>query len=68
MENPFGISLKNTQVTCEVARKVNFDIVMNGIHPEDNSLVVAVITDTLLCVSCKKYFLVLDREKPKSED
>ena len=68
MENPFGIPLKNTQVTREVARKVNFDIVMNGIHPEDNSLEAAVITHTLLCVSCNKYFLALDREKPKSED
>lgn len=68
MENPFGIPLKNTQVTCEVARKVNFDIVMNGIHPEDNSLEAAVITHTLLCVSCNKYFLALDREKSKPED
>mgnify|MGYP001480304111 CR=1 FL=1 len=68
MVNPFGIPLKNTRVTCEVARKVNSDIVMTGIHPEDKSLEAAVITHTLLCVSCNKYFLALDPEKSTPED
>jgi len=51
-----------------VARKVNSDIVMTGIHPEDKSLEAAVITHTLLCVSCNKYFLALDPEKSTPED
>jgi len=59
-----GIPLKDTKVTCEVAQKINHDIV-NGIHPEDSRLEAAVITHTLLCDTCKNIFL---KESQESED
>lgn len=67
MKIPFGIPLEKTKVTCEVAQKVNQDIV-NGIHPEDQNLEAAVILHTLLCETCNKIFLALsgDDSTPKN--
>ena len=59
-----GIPLKDTKVTCEVAQKVNHDIV-NGKHPEDGNLEAAVITHTLLCNVCNEIF---SRESQESKD
>ena len=44
-----GIPLEKTRVTCEVAQKINHEIVWERKHPEDYFLEAAVITHTLMC-------------------
>lgn len=63
-----GIPLEITKVTCEVARKINHEIV-KGMHPEDKYLEAAVITHTLLCASCRDRFLQesLDSEETQNK-
>ena len=41
---------------CEIAQKVNHDIV-RGIHPENENLEAAVIAHTLSCEVCREVFL-----------
>lgn len=52
-----GIPLEKTRATCEVAQKINHEIVWERKHPEDYFLEAAVITHTLMCHTCNKIFL-----------
>jgi hypothetical protein len=52
-----GIPIEDTAVSCEFAQKVNHDIIVNHIHPEDGNVEAAVIAHTLLCDVCKRKFL-----------
>jgi len=52
-----GIPLESTRVTCEIAQKINHEIVWERKHPEDEYLEAAVIAHTLSCETCRNIFL-----------
>lgn len=59
-----GMEVRKTAVSCEVAQKINHEIVWDRKHPEDQFLEAAVITHTLLCKTCNAIFL---RESAEEE-
>ena len=61
-----GIPLEKTKVTCEVAQKINQEIV-KGVHPEDEYLEAAVIAHTLICANCGYRFIKASLEYEETQ-
>ena len=61
-----GIPLEKTKVTCEVAQKINHEIV-KGLHPEDEYLEAAVIAHTLICANCRYRFIKESLESKETQ-